>query len=270
MNSGRVKTLPYREMLAGVAGTAQPPVAPLQEVFEGDFIMYTVLICDDQPDIVNALKIYLAPEGYRLLEAYTGAQALELVKKETVHLVLLDVMMPEMDGITATSRIREISNIPVILLTAKSETADKVLGLNVGADDYITKPFVPVEVLARVRSHLRRYATMGTHPGKEAGELVLGGILLNDRTKTVTVEGEPINLTPTEYSILRLLMENPGKVFSTKALYEAVWQEAALGSEGAVAVHIRHLREKIEITPSEPRYLKVVWGQGYKMEGANP
>ena len=229
--------------------------------------MYTVLICDDQPDIVNALKIYLAPEGYRLLEAFTGTQALELVKKETVHLVLLDVMMPEMDGITATTRIREISNIPIILLTAKSETADKVLGLNVGADDYITKPFVPVEVLARVRSHLRRYATMGTHPGEAAGELVLGGILLNDRTKAVTVEGEPVNLTPTEYSILRLLMENPGQVFSTKALYEAVWQEAALGSEGAVAVHIRHLREKIEINPSEPRYLKVVWGQGYKIEG---
>ena len=227
--------------------------------------MYNILICDDQPDIVNALKIYLAPEGYRLYEAFTGKEALEVVKQNDIHLILLDIMMPVMDGITATARIREISNVPIILLTAKSETADKVLGLNVGADDYITKPFVPAEVLARVRSHLRRFAAMGTR--EEAGELALGGILLNDRTKTVTVEGEPVSLTPTEYSILRLLLENPGKVFSTKALYEEVWQEAALGSEGAVAVHIRHLREKIEINPSEPRYLKVVWGQGYKMEG---
>lgn len=229
--------------------------------------MYNILICDDQPDIVSALKIYLAPEGYNLFEAYSGRQALEIVKQEDIHLILLDVMMPEMDGITATAKIREISNVPIILLTAKSETEDKVLGLNVGADDYITKPFVPVEVLARVRSHLRRYSQLGSRPAENSGELTLGGIVLNDRTKTVTVEGDPVSLTPTEYSILRLLMENPGKVYSTKALYEAVWQEAALGSEGAVAVHIRHLREKIEINPSEPRYLKVVWGQGYKMEG---
>ena len=228
--------------------------------------MYNILICDDQADIVNALKIYLAPEGYNLFAAYTGKQALETVQREDVHLILLDVMMPEMDGITATSKIREISNVPIILLTAKSETQDKVLGLNVGADDYITKPFVPAEVLARVRSHLRRYSQLGSRSEENSDELVMGGILLNDRTKTVNVEGEPANLTPTEYSILRLLMKNPGKVFSTKALYEAVWQEAALGSEGAVAVHIRHLREKIEINPSEPRYLKVVWGQGYKME----
>ena len=229
--------------------------------------MYSILICDDQPDIVNALKIYLAPEGYKLFTAYNGAQALELVRKEDIHLVLLDVMMPQMDGITATARIREISNIPIILLTAKSETEDMVLGLNVGADDYITKPFVPVEVLARVRSQLRRYAKLGSRPQEEQGELVVGGIALNDGAKTVTVDGEPVALTPIEYSILKLLMANPGKVYSTKALYEAVWQEAALGSEGAVAVHIRHLREKIEINPSDPRYLKVVWGQGYKMEG---
>ena len=228
--------------------------------------MYNVLICDDQPDIVNALKIYLTPEGYRLFEAYTGKQALELVRKEDIHLVLLDVMMPEMDGITATARIREISNIPIILLTAKSETEDMVLGLNVGADDYITKPFVPVEVLARVRSQLRRFAKLGSR-AESSEELTVGGITLNDTAKTVTVDGEPVSLTPIEYSILRLLMSNPGKVYSTKALYEAVWQEAALGSEGAVAVHIRHLREKIEINPSDPRYLKVVWGQGYKMEG---
>lgn len=229
--------------------------------------MYNVLICDDQPDIVNALKIYLTPEGYKLFEAYTGQEALDIVKNNEIHLILMDVMMPGMDGITATSKIREFSNVPIILLTAKSETEDKVLGLNVGADDYITKPFVPVEALARVRSQLRRYATLGSCPEPNSGVVTIGGIVLDDRTKTVTVEGESVALTPTEYAILHLLMTNPGQVFSTKVLYESVWQEAALGSEGAVAVHIRHLREKIEINPSEPRYLKVVWGQGYKMEG---
>ena len=230
--------------------------------------MYTVLICDDQPDIVNALKIYLTPEGYRILTATSGAEALEIAKSEDIHLILLDVMMPQMDGITATAKIREFSNVPIILLTAKSETEDKVLGLNVGADDYITKPFVPVEVLARVRSQLRRYAKLGSHT-PAAHSLTIGGITLDDLAKTVTVDDERVNLTPTEYAILHLLMQNPGKVYSTKALYESVWKETALGSEGAVAVHIRHLREKIEITPSEPRYIKVVWGQGYKMEGGN-
>lgn len=228
--------------------------------------MYNVLICDDQPDIVNALKIYLAPEGYHLYEAYTGKEALEVVRRHDIHLILLDVMMPVMDGITATSKIREFSNAPIILLTAKSETEDKVLGLNVGADDYITKPFVPVEVLARVRSQLRRYDRLGSKPETVEGNLTVGGVTLDDRTKTVSVDGEEVVLTPTEYAILHLLMANPGKVFSTKVLYESVWQETALGSEGAVAVHIRHLREKIEINPSEPRYLKVVWGHGYKME----
>ena len=183
-----------------------------------------------------------------------------------MELILLDVMMPVMDGVTATAKIREFSNAPIILLTAKSETEDKVLGLNVGADDYITKPFVPVEVLARIRSQLRRYSRMDSRT-EDKETLTIGGISLDDRTKSVTVEGEPVSLTPTEYSILHLLMSNPGKVYSTKALYEAVWQEAALGSEGSVAVHIRHLREKIEINPSEPRYLKVMWGQGYKLEG---
>lgn len=228
--------------------------------------MYNVLICDDQPDIVNALNIYLTPEGYNLFEAYTGQEALDVVRKNDIHLILLDVMMPVMDGITATSKIREFSNAPIILLTAKSETEDKVLGLNVGADDYITKPFVPVEVLARVRSQLRRYDRLGSKPETVDGNLTVGGVTLDDRTKSVTVDGENVSLTPTEYAILHLLMANPGKVFSTKVLYESVWQETALGSEGAVAVHIRHLREKIEINPSEPRYLKVVWGQGYKME----
>ena len=229
--------------------------------------MYNILICDDQPDIVNALKIYLTPEGYNLLTASSGAEALEIAKQADLHLILLDVMMPQMDGITATARIRDFSNVPIILLTAKSETEDKVLGLNMGADDYVTKPFVPVEVLARVRSQLRRYAKLGSHPAEAPGILTLGGIALDDNTKTVTMEGELVALTPTEYAILHLLMRNPGRVYSTKKLYEAVWQEAALGSEGAVAVHIRHLREKIEINPSEPRYIKVVWGQGYKLEG---
>ena len=228
--------------------------------------MYRILICDDQKDIVNALKIYLTPEGYDLYEAYNGQEAVELCREITMDLILLDVMMPVMDGVTATAKIREFSNAPIILLTAKSETEDKVLGLNVGADDYITKPFVPVEVLARIRSKLRRYSRMDSRT-EDKETLTIGGISLDDRTKSVTVEGEPVSLTPTEYSILHLLMSNPGKVYSTKALYEAVWQEAALGSEGSVAVHIRHLREKIEINPSEPRYLKVMWGQGYKLEG---
>lgn len=227
--------------------------------------MYKILICDDQPDIVNALKIYLAPEGYTLLEAYNGADAVKLARENDVHLILLDIMMPGMDGITATSKIREFSNVPIILLTAKSETEDKVLGLNVGADDYITKPFAPVEVLARVKSQLRRFSSLGSRT-EDSNLITLGGIVLDDRTKQVTVEGEPVSLTPTEYAILKLLVSSPGKVFSTKVLYESVWQEVALGSEGAVAVHIRHLREKIEINPSEPRYLKVMWGQGYKIE----
>ena len=228
--------------------------------------MYNILICDDQPDILAALKIYLSGENYTLFTATNGLEAVQCVKNHDNHLVLLDIMMPKMDGLTATARIREFSNIPIILLTAKSETEDMVDGLDVGADDYITKPFVPAEVLARVRSQLRRYDLLGSRP-QSARQLQVGGITLNDVTKTAAVDGQPVALTPIEYSILKLLMESPGKVYSTKALYEAVWQEEAIGSEGAVAVHIRHLREKIEITPSEPRYLKVVWGQGYKLEG---
>lgn len=227
--------------------------------------VYHVLICDDQKDIVNALKIYLTPEGYRLYTAYDGIQALHIVQTETIHLILLDIMMPGLDGIATAAKIREISNAPILFLTAKSETRDIVDGLNAGGDDYITKPFVPAEVLARVRSHLRRYATLGAAPSAE--EISIGGIVVNDRTKTVTVDGNTVPLTPTEYSILNLLIQHPGQVFSTKALYEAVWHEDALGSESSVAVHIRHLREKIEIDPSNPRYIKVVWGQGYKMEG---
>ena len=228
--------------------------------------MYNILICDDQPDILAALKIYLSGEDYTLFTATNGLEAVERVQNNDIHLLLLDIMMPKMDGLTATARIRGFSNVPIILLTAKSETEDLVAGLNAGADDYITKPFVPAEVLARVRSQLRRYDRLGSR-SQTGKELQVGSITLNDVTKTASVDGEPVALTPIEYSILKLLMENPGKVYSTKALYEAVWQEEAIGSEGAVAVHIRHLREKIEITPSEPRYLKVVWGQGYKLEG---
>ena len=226
--------------------------------------MYRVLICDDQPDIVNALKIYLKPEGYELLTAANGKEAVELAAQ--ADLILMDIMMPVMDGIMATDRIREFSDVPIILLTAKSETEDVVLGLNVGADDYITKPFVPVEVLARVRSQLRRYGMQHTKM-PEQGSLSVGGIELDDREKRVSVDGEQVSLTPMEYNILKLLLENPNKVYSSKEIYRIVWQEEPMGNEGAVSVHIRHLREKIEIDPGNPRYIKVVWGQGYKMEG---
>ena len=226
--------------------------------------MYRVLICDDQPDIVNALKIYLKPEGYELLTAANGKEAVELAAQ--ADLILMDIMMPVMDGIMATDRIREFSDVPIILLTAKSETEDVVLGLNVGADDYITKPFVPVEVLARVRSQLRRYGMQNTKM-PEQGSLSVGGIELDDREKRVSVDGEQVSLTPMEYNILKLLLENPNKVYSSKDIYRIVWQEEPMGNEGAVSVHIRHLREKIEIDPGNPRYIKVVWGRGYKMEG---
>ena len=230
--------------------------------------MANILICDDERDIVSALKIYLSSEGYTLFEAYTGREALEVVKKHDIHLILMDIMMPEMDGISATAKLRETCNVPIILLTAKSEDTDKVLGLNIGADDYITKPFNPMEVLARVRSQLRRYTSLGGMEQKP-NRIVIGGIALDDDTKTVTVDGEPVSLTPIEYNILLLLMRHPGRVYSSAQIYEKVWNESAFGSEGAVAVHIRHLREKLEINPSEPRYLKVVWGLGYKMEPNN-
>ena len=230
--------------------------------------MANILICDDERDIVSALKIYLSSEGYTLFEAYTGREALEVVKKHDIHLILMDIMMPEMDGISTTAKLRETCNVPIILLTAKSEDTDKVLGLNMGADDYITKPFNPMEVLARVRSQLRRYTSLGGMEQKP-NRIVIGGIALDDDTKTVTVDGEPVSLTPIEYNILLLLMRHPGRVYSSAQIYEKVWNESAFGSEGAVAVHIRHLREKLEINPSEPRYLKVVWGLGYKMEPNN-
>mgnify|MGYP003303685399 CR=1 FL=1 len=227
--------------------------------------MYHILICDDEPDIVSALSIYLSTENYILFTASTGAEALKVVETEEIHLILMDIMMPQLDGISATAKLREQYNIPIILLTAKSEDSDKILGLNIGADDYITKPFNPVEVLARVRSQLRRYTQLGGLE-KTPSQLRIGGIVLDDETKQVSIDGEPVNLTPSEYNILKLLMEHPGRVFSSAQIYERIWNEDSYGSAGVVAVHIRHLREKIEINPSEPRYLKVVWGLGYKME----
>ena len=230
--------------------------------------MHNILICDDDRDIVAALKIYLSGEDYRLLEAYNGAEAVEAVRKNDIHLILMDIMMPGLDGIAATAAIRRESNAPIILLTAKSESSDKVLGLNVGADDYITKPFDPVEVLARVRSQLRRYTLLGAKPDSapEQGVYTVGGVTLNEESKTVTVDGESVSLTPLEFSILHLLIRSPGRIYSSSQIYELVWNEDSLGAETSVAVHIRHLRQKIEIDPSEPRYLKVVWGLGYKME----
>ena len=227
--------------------------------------MYTVLICDDERDIRSALRIYLTAEGYDVLEAANGAEALEMLERHQVHLVLMDIMMPGMDGMTATAKLRERSNVPVILITAKSEDNDKILGLTVGADDYVTKPFNPLEVLARVRAQLRRYARLGGMSAKSS-DLSCGGVVMDDDAKQVTLNGEEIALTPTEYDILRLLLQNPGKVFSSREIYSQVWKDDPLSAEGTVPVHIRHLREKLEIDPANPRLLKVVWGKGYKLE----
>lgn len=225
-----------------------------------------ILICDDEKDIVNALKIYLSDPDYTLYEAFNGKEALEAMEAHEIHLVLLDIMMPVMDGISAMARIRETSNVPIILLTAKSQDQDKVLGLDVGADDYITKPFNPLEVKARVRSQLRRYLKLG---GGSTGQEIYrnGGIELNDRTKEVFLDGDRVQLTPKEYDILKLLISNPDRVFSPREIYRAVWKEKPFGTDNTVAVHIRHLREKLEIDPAEPRCIKVIFGQGYKMEG---
>ncbi len=227
-----------------------------------------ILICDDERDIVAALEIYLRAEGYNTYVAYDGRQALEIAAREDVQLILLDIMMPVMDGIATMTELRKTSNVPVILLTAKSEETDIVLGLNLGADDYVTKPFRPVELLARVRSQLRRYTQLGSSSSddvRDDSRLSVGSIHLDDKQKIVTVDGDQVTLTPTEYDILRFLMQHPGEVFSPKELYRRVWGDDPFGAENTVAVHIRHLREKLEINPSEPRWLKVVWGQGYKM-----
>lgn len=229
--------------------------------------MFNILVCDDDKEIVDAVDIYLSQEGYHILKAYDGLQAIEIMKKEEVHLILLDIMMPNLDGIRATRKIRETSSVPIIMLSAKSEDVDKILGLNIGADDYITKPFNPLELIARVKSQLRRYTQLGNLATEEKEAVyVCGGLVVNDDLKTVTVDGEPVKLTPIEYNILVLLIKNQGKVFSIEQIYENIWNEEAIGADNTVAVHIRHIREKIEINPREPRYLKVVWGIGYKIE----
>ncbi len=232
--------------------------------------MNNVLICDDEKDIVNALEIYLSSEDINIFKAYNGADAVKIIRNNDIHVVLMDIMMPEMDGITAINEIRKFSNVPVIFLSAKSEDTDKILGLNVGADDYVTKPFNPVEVIARVKSQLRRYTMLGgVLKDKEDMVISLNGIEIDDNTKQVFVEGEEIRLTPLEYDILKLLCSSPGKVFSSKEIYHKVWKNSMFdldGTDGTVAVHIRHIREKIEINPAEPRHLKVIWGQGYKCE----
>ena len=229
--------------------------------------MFNILVCDDDKEIVDAIDIYLSHEGYHILKAYDGLQAIEIMKKEEVHLILLDIMMPNLDGIRATRKIRETSSVPIIMLSAKSEDVDKILGLNIGADDYITKPFNPLELIARVKSQLRRYTQLGNLATEEKEAVyVCGGLVVNDDLKTVTVDGEPVKLTPIEYNILVLLIKNQGKVFSIEQIYENIWNEEAIGADNTVAVHIRHIREKIEINPREPRYLKEVWGIGYKIE----
>jgi len=227
--------------------------------------MYNILICDDDRDIVNALKIYLSDPDYRLLEAFNGKEALEVLSKNEIHLILMDIMMPEMDGISAMVKIRERSNVPVILITAKSEDTDKILGLNLGADDYITKPFNPMEVCARVRSNLRRYMQLGAGRLRPS-TLTVGSVELDDSAKTVFVDGAPVSLTPTEYEILKLLMLSPGRVYSPKEIYREIWRENPLTADNTIAVHIRHIREKIEIDPANPRYLKAVWGHGYVIQ----
>ena len=229
--------------------------------------MARILVCDDDKEIVEAIEIYLTQEGYEVLKAYDGMEALRVLETERVDLLVIDVMMPKLDGIRATLKIREANNMPIIILSAKSEDADKILGLNIGADDYVTKPFNPLELIARVKSQIRRYTKLGsTVDTEQASVYTVGGLSVNDDLKEVTVDGEPVKLTPLEYSILLLLVKNQGKVFSISQIYEDIWNEDAIGVDNTVAVHIRHIREKIEINPKEPRYLKVVWGVGYKVD----
>lgn len=228
--------------------------------------MATILVCDDDAAIVEAVAIYLSQEGYQILKAYDGREAIRILKEQEVQLLIMDVMMPQMDGIHAVMKIRSFSSIPILFLSAKSEDVDKILGLNVGADDYITKPFNPVELIARVRSSLRRYTSYGSLKQEAPSCYQVGGLVIDDEAKQVSVDGEPVKLTPIEYQILLLLVKSPGRVFSTEQIYETIWNEEAYGAENTVAVHVRHIREKIEINPKEPRYLKVVWGVGYKVE----
>ena len=230
--------------------------------------MQTILVCDDDKEIVDAIDIYLQQEGYRVLKAFDGEEALVLLKEQEVHLLIIDVMMPRLDGIHATLKIREKSSIPIIILSAKTEDADKILGLNIGADDYVEKPFNPLELVARVKSQLRRYTQLGNAADVSGAVYTVGGLSINDDMKEVTVDGDVVRLTPIEYNILLLLMKNQGKVYSINQIYESIWNEDAIGADNTVAVHIRHIREKIEINPKEPRYLKVVWGVGYKVDNS--
>ena len=228
--------------------------------------MANILVCDDDREIVDAIEIYLSQDGYKIYKAYDGEQAIQILDKEDIHLLIMDIMMPRLDGIRATLKIREYSSIPIIILSAKSEDTDKILGLNIGADDYICKPFNPLELVARVKSNLRRYTSLGSLTGENKAIYQVGGLILNDDTKQVTVDDEPVKMTPIEYNILLLLMKNQGRVFSINQIDESIWNEDAIGADNTVAVHIRHIREKIEINPKEPRYLKVVWGVGYKID----
>ena len=228
--------------------------------------MAIILVCDDDREIVDAIEIYLSQDGYKIYKAYDGEQAIQILDKEDIHLLIMDIMMPRLDGIRATLKIREYSSIPIIILSAKSEDTDKILGLNIGADDYICKPFNPLELVARVKSNLRRYTSLGSLTGENKAIYQVGGLILNDDIKQVTVDDEPVKMTPIEYNILLLLMKNQGRVFSINQIYESIWNEDAIGADNTVAVHIRHIREKIEINPKEPRYLKVVWGVGYKID----
>lgn len=232
--------------------------------------MANILICDDDKEIVDAIEIYLKNEGYKVYKAYDGEEAIRILNAEDIQLLIMDVMMPKLDGIHATLKIREYSSIPIIMLSAKTEDTDKILGLNVGADDYVSKPFNPLELIARVKSNLRRYTKLGNMSAPEESNVYrIGGLCMDDDTKEVTVDGEPVRLTPIKYSILLLLVKNPGRVYSIDQIYENIWNEAAIGADNTVAVHIRHIREKIEINPKEPKYLKVVWGVGYKVEKQN-
>ena len=228
--------------------------------------MANILVCDDDKEIVDAIEIYLSQDGYKIYKAYDGEQAIQILDKEEIHLLIMDIMMPKLDGIRATLKIREYSSIPIIILSAKSEDTDKILGLNIGADDYICKPFNPLELVPTVKSNLRRYTSLGSLTGENKAIYQVGGLVLNDDTKQVTVDDEPVKMTPIEYNILLLLMKNQGRVFSINQIYESIWNEDAIGADNTVAVHIRHIREKIEINPKEPRYLKVVWGVGYKID----
>ena len=228
--------------------------------------MANILVCDDDREIVDAIEIYLIQDGYRIFKAYDGEQAMEVLRKEDIQLLIMDIMMPRLDGIRATLKIRENSSIPIIILSAKSEDTDKILGLNIGADDYITKPFNPLELAARVKSNLRRYTSLGSLNAESKSVYQVGGLIINDDTKQVTVDDEPVKLTPIEYNILLLLVKNQGRVYSMNQIYQSIWNEDAIGADNTVAVHIRHIREKIEINPKEPRYIKVVWGVGYKVD----